>query len=142
VATCGRELDEIPIPPADFVKLFWLDTIKAAVLGCSFKQLHEHLDRKYALGRSATMSPGSGDVNVWRIEEQKPLFALLGNVEEAIGVRLTDSFLMLPNKSVSGFKFPTEVDFRSCQVCHRPNCSSRSAPFDKALAESLGHQTD
>ena len=32
IATCGRELDEIDVPPDDFVKRFWLETIKEIVL--------------------------------------------------------------------------------------------------------------
>jgi hypothetical protein len=61
-------------------------------------------------------------------------------VTRHIGVVLTDSFLMIPNKSVSGIRFQTETDFRSCQVCRREVCPSRSAPFDKALWESLQHE--
>ncbi len=64
------------------------------------------------------------------IEQQRGLFALLGDVEQAIGVRLTESFLMIPNKTTSGILFPTEADFRSCEVCHRENCPARHAPFN------------
>ena len=83
---------------------------------------------------------GSGDATVWPIEQQRQLFALLGDVKSAIGVRLTDSCLMVPNKTVSGIRFPTEKDFRACQVCHRKECPNRSAPFDKALWDSLQHE--
>jgi hypothetical protein len=85
------------------------------------------------------MSPGSGDVNVWPIEQQRELFELLGDVRGQIGVELTDSFLMVPNKTVSGIHFPAEKDFRTCQVCHRENCPSRGAPFDQELWESIQH---
>jgi hypothetical protein len=40
---------------------------------------------------------------------------------------------MLPNKSVSGIRFPTEIAFESCQLCRRENCSSRRAAFDKNM---------
>jgi len=88
------------------------------------------------------MNPGSGDVDTWPIEQQTELFALLGGTDEVrkhSGVELTDSFLMIPNKSMSGILFPTETDFRSCQVCHRAACPSRSAPFDKKLWEMMQH---
>ena len=85
------------------------------------------------------MRPGSGDATVWPIEQQKMLFDLLGDVRGCIGVRLTDSFLMMPNKTVSGIRVPTEKDFRSCQVCHRENCPSRSAGFDRELWASIQH---
>ena len=139
IATCGRELDEIDLPPGDFLKPFWLDTIKGVLLGASLSYLKEYLDRKYALGKTSTMSPGAGDVEVWPIEQQRELFSLFGNVEERIGVHLTDSFLMVPNKTVSAIRFPTEIDFRSCQVCRRGNCPSRSAPLDMDLWESIQH---
>jgi hypothetical protein len=85
------------------------------------------------------MHPGSGDASVWPIEQQGPLFSLLGDVTGAIGVELTDSFLMVPNKSVSGVRFATEIDFRSCQLCHREGCPSRSAAFDPELWRSVQH---
>ena len=142
VATCGGELDGINLPADDLIKKFWLEAIKAAALGCAAEALHERLGRRYALGKTATMSPGSGDASVWPIEQQKALFALFGNVKELIGVRLTDTFLMLPNKSISGIRFPTEREYKSCKLCRRANCPSRSAPFDAELAKSLGHEPD
>ena len=142
VATCGRELDQVRLPDGDLLKEFWWDTIKAALLSAARSHLMDHLDRRFRLGRTSTMSPGAGDVDVWPIEQQRELFMLLGDVKGRIGVELTDSFLMIPNKTVSGIRFPTETDFRSCQVCHRENCPGRSAPFDRALWESIEHGRD
>ncbi len=139
VVTCGKEVDEIEIPQDDFLKGFWLDTIKATLLGISGRHLSELLDQKYKLGKTVDMNPGSGDVAVWPIEQQRKLFALFGDVENFIGVRLTESFLMIPNKSISGIRFSTEINFQSCQLCHRENCSGRSASFDKKLWESVQH---
>ena len=48
---------------------------------------------------------------------------------------LTDTFLMVPIKSVSGIFFPTEVSFESCQLCPRENCIGRRAPYDPALVK-------
>ncbi len=44
---------------------------------------------------------------------------------------------MVPYKTTSGVLFPTEVDFRSCEVCRRENCPSRQAPFNKKLWEEI-----
>jgi hypothetical protein len=74
----------------------------------------------------------------WPIEEQAPLFKLLGDVETSIGVQLTDSLLMLPAKSISGIFFPTEISFISCQLCPRKRCESRKAKFDDKLAGEYG----
>ena len=122
---------------------FWRDTIKTVLLWAAMQHLNDHLSRRYRLSKTASMSPGSGDVDTWPIQQQAGLFALLGGVGEVrkqSGVELTDSFLMIPNKSVSGIRFPTETDFRSCQVCHRAECPSRSAPFDRNLWEMMQHE--
>jgi len=140
VATCGHEVDRIEIPQDNYLKKFWLDTIKAALLGFSIGYLNKLLDRRYKLDKTSHMNPGSGDANIWPIEQQRELFSLFGNVEDLIGVSLTDSCLMIPNKSVSGICFPTEINFQSCQVCHRKKCPSRRAPFDMALWKSVGYR--
>jgi hypothetical protein len=139
VATCGSELETAAPPRSEFVSRFWWDVIKTNLLQAARNCLHDHLRRRYALGNTVTMSPGSGDVMVWPIEQQRELFALLGDVRTLIGVELTDSFLMIPNKTVSGIRFPTERDFRSCQLCHREPCPSRAAPFDPHLWETMQH---
>ena len=133
VATCGEELDLIQIPEDDFIKAYWLDVIKVAILEVAGEYLIDRLMKRFALKKVSTMSPGSGDLDVWPIEQQKQLFRILGNTQGDIGVRLTDSCVMIPTKSISGICFPTERDFRSCQLCHRENCPSRSASFDEEL---------
>lgn len=137
VATCGIELDQIKLPGDDLLKQFWIDEIKATVLDSCRAYLNNYLDNRYALSKTASMSPGSGDVNVWPIEQQRELFSLFGDVNNLIGVELTDSYLMIPNKTVSGLRFPTEVNFRSCMLCHRENCPGRSAPFHKEMWDSI-----
>lgn len=139
VATCGHEMDEVFPGKGDMLKVFWWDLIKTKLLHAASHHLGEHLHRKFRLGKTATMRPGSGDADVWPIEQQRPLFALLGDVQGEIGVRLTDSFLMMPNKTTSGILFPTEKDFRTCQVCHRDPCPSRQAPFEPKLWEEMQH---
>ena len=141
VATCGDEIGRLDLPADDIIKRFWLDTVQERLLSFSTSHLNAYLIRKYRLGKTASMSPGSGDVTVWPIEQQRELFSLLGDVKGLIGVELTDSCLMVPIKSVSGIRFPTELDFESCQLCHRKDCPSRVAPFDKHLWDSLQNGT-
>lgn len=136
ITTCGRELEKIVAATDDFMRRFWLDTIKGIALETSKKYLSGYLKRKYALGQISTMSPGSGSPDLWPIEQQKQLFSIFGNVEDLIGVKLTDSCLMIPNKSVSGIYFPTEIKFESCQLCPRKECSSRRTPYDENLLET------
>jgi len=138
IATCGKELDEVGIPSDDFIKHFWLDAIKEMALGASSGYLSNYLKTKYALGKTSRMNPGAGDVDVWPIEQQKQLFSIFGNVEDLIGVKLTDSFLMMPNKSVSGILFPTEIRFESCQLCQREECPGRRVPYDEHFLGRIG----
>ena len=82
------------------------------------------------------MSPGS--LEDWPIQEQLPLFALLGEAPAAIGVRLTESLLMLPGKSVSGIFFPSASTFFSCRLCPRERCEGRKARYDETAAREYG----
>lgn len=131
VATCGTEVEDIDVSSDDIMGKFVLDTIKQMILGAALKSVREHIDRKHAPGQMSAMNPGS--LEDWQISEQKQLFSLFGDVESLIGVRLTDSFLMLPLKSVSGMYFPTEISFVSCQLCPRERCSGRRARYDEEL---------
>lgn len=140
VATCGKELNEPFFDDNDMVKEYWWDLIKSSALYAAHQYLMDYLHRKYRLDKTASMMPGSGDVSIWPIEQQKGLFELLGDTESQIGVKLTDSFLMVPNKTLSGILFPTEKDFQSCQVCHRENCPSRKAAFNENFWDET--QTD
>jgi hypothetical protein len=139
LVTCGRELDEFAPAGGDILEAFWWDLIKAEVLTAATKHLVEHLSRRFLLPKTATMNPGSGDADVWPIEQQRELFALLGDVPKEVGVELTECYLMVPNKTISGIRFATELDFRSCQVCQRPVCPNRAAAFDEALWASIQH---
>ena len=138
VATCGREVDEAsPEPPGDVVTAFWWDTLQVRLLEAAVSAVAGDIERRFRPGRTVMMSPGAADASVWAIEDQAPLFALLGEVETGIGVHLTDSLFMVPTKSVSGIRFASKRDFRSCQVCRRPRCPRREAAFDPALWEDL-----
>lgn len=138
IATCGKELEALDIASDDFTRIYWVDTIKGMALHASVEYLLTYLSTKYILEKTATMSPGAAEKAIWPIEQQKQLFSLFGGVEDAVGVKLTESLVMVPSKSVSGILFPTEVNFKSCQVCQRENCPSRAAAFDRELMRSYG----
>lgn len=133
LATCGNEMDEIFIAQDDMLKNFCWDGIKAQLLEAASNFVFDLVSKRYRLGTTSAMWPGSGDADVWPIEQQKELFQLLGDAAERIGIVLTDSCLMVPNKSVSGILFPAEHDFRTCELCHRSDCPSRQAPLNEAM---------
>ena len=140
IVTCGREIDEIAVPAKDFMKSYCLDAIKETALRSAIGYLENYLKINYALGRVSKMNPGS--VALWPITQQKELFSIFGNVEDLVGVTLTESYLMIPVKSVSGIFFPTEVKFESCRLCPREVCSGRRAPYDANLVKSYQDDTE
>ena len=70
-------------------------------------------------------SPGYGDFPL----ECQP--ALLGALEagKRIGIKLTDSLLMMPSKSVTAVmgisKKPHRCDVRGCEACGKTDCAYR-----------------
>jgi hypothetical protein len=137
LATCGSELHEWAAAQDDVLQRYYADEIAEAALRQALAFLREHLKARFRLGRTSTMSPGS--LPDWPIQAQRPLFALFGSTPDLVGVRLTDSLLMVPSKSVSGISFPTEQTFASCQLCPREGCPSRQAPYDGELYEKKYH---
>ena len=136
VITLGPKLGEKQADSTDLLENFYLDTIGNVALNSARKQLKRHLKSEFALEKISSMAPGS--LPDWPIEEQAPLFKLLEGIDAAIGVKLSNSLLMLPAKSISGIYFPTEVSFFSCQLCPRKRCESRKAKYSPKLAEEYG----
>lgn len=132
VATCGREVDEWAEQEQDPIVRIWLDMMKEMFLGDVRRQFFAVLERQYKTGALSAMAPGSGNLDTWPIAQQVPLFRLIGGVEQDIGVQLTPSMLMIPNKSVSGIAFPKDHTYVSCALCRRQNCPNRQAPYDPA----------
>ena len=140
VATCGNELEQMQNTEQDALNQYALDGLKEMFLRTAVEYLKQHLAAEFALhiDTLSAMNPGSGNRNVWPIDQQRLLFGLLGEVEASIGVHLTDSYLMIPNKTVSGILFPSSVPFVSCQLCTRQRCPLRRAAFT-GITEPAGH---
>ncbi|MCX7670271.1 MAG: vitamin B12 dependent methionine synthase [Anaerolineae bacterium] len=131
VATSGRELEAWAAGQKELLARFWADAINQAVLASAVGYLRDYLAERFAVAQMMVMNPGS--LADWPLREQRPLFALLGDVEAAVGVTLTPNLLMQPTKSVSGIFFPSEETFASCQLCPRPHCPNRRAAYDPEL---------
>lgn len=137
VATCGREVDDWSRQEPDPIVALWLDMLKEQILGKAIGPFFTRLAHEQGWERYATMSPGSGNAEVWPIQQQHPLFELIGGAEEATGVRLTESCLMLPTKSCSGILYPSEKGFITCTLCTRAHCPNRRADYDPDAAGKL-----
>ena len=136
VLTIGGALEEEARACNDILQQYYLDSIGNEGLAMVRSYLEEHLRSRYALTTLSSMSPGS--LEDWAIENQGPLFSILGDVPGAIGVNLEKSHVMTPFKSISGIYFPTEIPFYSCQLCKRGNCPSRKAEYSEHLAREYG----
>ena len=136
VVTIGAKLEKAFGGISDPLEKYYLDVIGNVALTAARRNLHEHLCTKFALGKISFMSPGS--LPDWPLDAQRQLFKLLVDVEDTIGVYLTQALLMIPTKSVSGIYFQTEVSFLNCQLCQRGNCPGRKARYDEKRAREYG----
>lgn len=130
ICTCGAALEEWSKQYAgDLLAEYWADEIKKYFLMRIRVDLNAWIKEQYKTGgHLASLNPGS--IAVWPISGQAELFAILGGrefVREQIGVIYTDSFLMLPSKSVSGIAFESETFYENCQYCPIENCPGRRA---------------
>jgi hypothetical protein len=131
IATCGIELDDWSEQYSDMLEHFWADTIKEQALRIAVEAVNSRITVLNASGRISSMSPGS--LEDWPITEQPRLFHLLGDEAAATGVRLTDSCLMLPTKSLSRLSFASDHGFENCRLCPRERCPGRRAAYDPEL---------
>ena len=127
IATCGRELETLPIPADDVLQSFCFETIKTWALLAANQYLPVHLKQRFAVEKLSAMNPG--EFQDWPITQQRQLFKLFPEAEAMIGVRLNESNVMIPMKSRSGIFFASEVGFVSCQLCTLKKCPGRQAKF-------------
>lgn len=128
VTTCGTEAEEWSKRYTDVLEGYWADGIKLLLLGKIRRALAELVKERFFPGSDmSAMSPGS--LIEWPLVEQQNLFALIGGVTETIGVELTESCLMLPSKSSSGFFFTSETHYENCTLCPILTCPNRRAPY-------------
>jgi hypothetical protein len=134
IITVGPELERAASAQSDLLKQYYLEEMANMALESAAGWLGGRLESLYGVIGLANMSPGS--LEDWPITEQTKLFSIFGDTQKAVGVRLTDSMLMLPRKSISGILFPSEEGFVACQLCERERCPGRKAPFSKTKEAS------
>lgn len=126
VATAGQEYDDYLHrlkAEGDIVKEYVADSIGSVIAEYGVTLLAEELGRDCDLRHSLPYSPGYCG---WDICEQRKLFSLFPS--QPCGIRLSDSFLMSPVKSVSGFfglgKELHPQPYR-CEICMNKHCYKR-----------------
>jgi hypothetical protein len=131
IITVGPELEAAASAQGDMLKQYYLEEMANYALESAAAWLSGRLEARYGLGPLSNMSPGS--LEDWPITEQTKLFSIFGDTERLIGVRLTDSLLMVPRKSISGILFPSDEGFMACQLCEREHCPGRKAAYTGRL---------
>lgn len=127
LATCGTELEEwAKTSSSDLLESFWTDTIMNMALITAIGALEKQLNPLCEVQFLSSMNPGS--LEDWPLTEQRPLFSILGAAPADIGITLTESYLLLPLKSVSGIYFDSKDKFCNCQLCPRESCPGRRVP--------------
>ena len=128
VCTCGTEVEAWSRGLADPLQEYWADRIKLFYIGWIQKECFRRIREQYLPeGKLSHMNPGS--LPAWPLTAQEELFALIGDVEETVGVTLTESFLMEPFKSTSGILFASEKGYENCALCPMPDCPGRRAVY-------------
>ncbi len=130
-ATCGTELARWAEGFDGLLRRYMADMIMEEALDSAIGAMEAQIGDRFHPGDLSEMNPGSLDD--WPIEEQRPLFRLLGGAPASIGIQLKENLLMSPTKTVSGIKFASETPFASCLLCPRKNCRGRQAPYDPDL---------
>lgn len=133
VATCGVEVETIKTPPGDVMRDYCLNIMKNVVLRSAGTYFQEYLKTTDQLEEISRTAPGEA---IGTVAQQPKLFSILGNVQGAIGVRLSEHNMMLPEKPNSGIYFETAVRIESCQLCPN-NCRSRRSPYDPELFKTF-----
>ena len=137
VVTLGSGLEGLEAASGDVLEKYYLDQIGNIAVVQAREHLKNTLAKRYGLEGLSYLGPGQ--LKDWPLQAQEPLFALLGDVDGAVGVTLSESLMMIPRKSLSGIYFPTETTFFACQLCPREGCPSRKAKYNKELVQEYEH---
>lgn len=126
VVTAGKEFDDylqLLKSQDDIVKEYVADAVGSVIAEACVAFIGKELDTLYAFRHTLPCSPGYCG---WHIREQEKLFSLFP--PNICGVMLSESFLMSPIKSVSGFFGLGEALLPQpyhCEICTNKNCYNR-----------------
>ncbi|MBN2853800.1 MAG: vitamin B12 dependent methionine synthase [Clostridia bacterium] len=135
IATCGREIYNWANTITDVFERYWADYIMESILRNAIRDLYDEIREKHGVSKISSMNPGS--LSGWPINQQQTLFSLLEQPDKKVGVELTETFLMIPQKSVSGILFPSGSDYVNCRLCDREICENRRAEYDEKVKKQL-----
>lgn len=121
--TGGKEIELYADDLTDYFEKYVLDQM--AYMGClySLEAMRQTLKNTYKIENYISFAPGS--LPDWDVIETKKIFELMGEEYKKIGLRILDSGMVDPLKTISGILFESNDVFNSCQLCNRENCPTR-----------------
>lgn len=126
VATAGREFDTWLHEPAiadDIWNMFLADTIGSEIAEATARAAGAEVEKLAAAKECTASNPYSPGYCGWGVREQRKLFSFFPT--EPCGITLTESSLMTPVKSVSGFiALGRELEKMpyGCEICSLKDC--------------------
>ena len=133
LCTCGKEVYDYANTIDDTFLRYWADMIMQEMVFVAIKLMHEDILKEYDIKKSASINPGS--TVDWHISGQTALFSMLKDMVSEIGIELTPSYLMLPQKSTSGIIYESDENYVNCQYCKRAKCPSRRKEYSGYIGE-------
>lgn len=129
IATCGREAAELLAATDDPFDNYVLDTL--AHIGCNNARddMLRSLSARFGIKKYISLAPGS--VIDWNVAEVCKFFEITDGLHQPLGIRVLESGLIDPLKSVSGIFVESDEKFETCDLCMIPDCPSRRSPFDE-----------
>ncbi|MCG8470592.1 MAG: hypothetical protein MI742_01885 [Desulfobacterales bacterium] len=134
VTTCGVKMSEHTRSFGDIFERYIAEGAESLVLDAAKCGLETFIETEWGHRKFSHVNPGS--IEDWSTLEIGKIFDLLEGRPYELGMTLTDSGLMQPTRSVSGFYFESETPYFNCMLCQR-HCPNRKAAFDEALYSSF-----
>lgn len=103
----------------------FLNTFNGALLFHASRYMVQYMKDKFGFDGSSMLNPGS--LPDWPIENNFPLFDMIGNVAE-IGVSLNEAGYIKPWNSGSHIHFSGD-GYQNCSLCKKYKCPGRRARF-------------
>ena len=145
IATAGMEFEawqQWLKEQGDMVRVFIADALGSVIAEKCADVMEQHLQRsidKLGWHHTNRFSPGYCG---WDVSEQQLLFPLFQ--DHTCGVRLTDSSLMIPIKSVSGIiglgRNVQHLDY-TCGLCDLKNCYKKKLPRTRTHARYINRNS-
>jgi hypothetical protein len=122
-----------------------LDAMGSVAMESIVEKFHRRMKDRFASKQKGITLPFSPGYCDWPLTDQKKLFALFDSMD--VGVKLTDSCLMKPRKSVSGVFGVTPSHgstpsglYNPCSRCAKQDCIARREGTDHINSQAINER--